>query len=123
MSPPIRPDHRSPTGRTATSYEIELDGEPVGLLSYRLAGDMITHRHTEIDPSVGGRGLGSALVRFALDDARARGLTRDPGSARSWRTFIVRHPEYEDLCGVVTFAGSGTCALRPVRTARGCPAS
>jgi predicted GNAT family acetyltransferase len=77
-------------------YEVKLDGQPVGLLSYQLEGGMMTYRHTEIDPSVSGRGLGSTLVRFALDDARARGLTvipRCPFVAR----FIVRHPEYEDL--------------------------
>ena len=57
---------------------------------------MITLRHTEIDPSVGGRGLGSALVRFALDDARARGLTVIP-RCPFVAAFIVRHPEYEEL--------------------------
>jgi predicted GNAT family acetyltransferase len=77
-------------------YEIELGGERVGRLTYRLAGGMITHRHTEIDPSVGGRGLGSALVRFALDDARARGLTVMP-ACPFVAAFIVRHPEYEEL--------------------------
>jgi uncharacterized protein len=77
-------------------YEIELDGQPVGLLSYRLAGGMINHRHTEIDPSVGGRGLGSALVRFALDDARARGLTVQP-QCPFVAAFIVRHPQYAGL--------------------------
>jgi uncharacterized protein len=83
-----RPDH--------SRYEIELDGQPVGLLSYRLAGGMITHRHTEIDPSVGGRGLGSSLVRFALDDARARGLTVKP-QCPFVAAFIVRHPQYGGL--------------------------
>ena len=39
-------------------YEIDVDGEGVGALTYGLAGGMITLRHTEIDPSVGGRGLG-----------------------------------------------------------------
>jgi hypothetical protein len=73
-----------------------LDGQPVGLLSYRLAGGVITHRHTEIDPSVGGRGLGSALVRFALDDARARGLTVKP-QCPFVAAFIVRHPQYAGL--------------------------
>jgi predicted GNAT family acetyltransferase len=77
-------------------YEIEVDGERVGLLTYRLADSTITHRHTEIDPSVGGRGLGSALVRFALDDARARGLSVIPGCPFV-AAFIVRHPEYEEL--------------------------
>lgn len=77
-------------------YEIELDGEPVGRLTYDVADGVITYRHTEIDPSAGGRGLGAALVRFALDDARRRGLSvvpRCPFAA----AFIVRHPEYEDL--------------------------
>jgi predicted GNAT family acetyltransferase len=77
-------------------YELDLDGERVGRLSYRLADGMITHRHTEIDPAVGGRGLGSALARFALDDARARGLSVIPACPFVAR-FIVRHPEYEDL--------------------------
>jgi uncharacterized protein len=77
-------------------YEIELDGERVGRVTYRLADGMITFRHTEIDPSVGGRGLGSALVRFALDDARARGLTVIP-RCPFVAAFIVRHPEYEEL--------------------------
>jgi uncharacterized protein len=77
-------------------YEIESDGERVGLLTYRLVDGMITYRHTEIDPSVGGRGLGSVLVRFALDDARARGLTVIP-LCPFVAAFIVRHPEYEEL--------------------------
>jgi uncharacterized protein len=77
-------------------YEIESDDARVGRLTYRLAGAMITFRHTEIDPAVGGRGLGSALVRFALDDARARGLTVIP-VCPFVAAFIVRHPEYEDL--------------------------
>jgi predicted GNAT family acetyltransferase len=77
-------------------YEIESGGERVGRLTYRLAGGMITFRHTEIDPSVGGRGFGSALVRFALDDARTRGLTVMP-LCPFVAAFIVRHPEYEEL--------------------------
>jgi predicted GNAT family acetyltransferase len=77
-------------------YEIELNGERVGLLSYRRAGEIITYRHTETEPSVGGRGLGSALVRFALDDARARGFRVIP-ACPFVASFIVRHPEYEDL--------------------------
>lgn len=77
-------------------YEIESDGQRVGLLSYQLADGVITHRHTEIDPAVGRRGLGSTLVRFALDDARARGLRVIP-RCPFVAVFIVRHPEYEDL--------------------------
>ena len=77
-------------------YEIELDGELVGFLSYRLDAGVITHRHTEIDPAHGGRGLGSRLVRFALDDARARGLAVRP-QCPFVAALIDRHPEYADL--------------------------
>jgi uncharacterized protein len=79
-------------------YELELDGELVGVLTYRLdaAGGVITHRHTEVQPARGRRGLGSELVRFALDDARARGLTVRP-QCPFVGAFIDRHPEYADL--------------------------
>jgi len=77
-------------------YEVEVDGEPAGLLTYRLSGGVITHRHTEIDPAYRGRGLGAQLARFALDDARARGLTVKP-LCPFVAAFIERHPEYADL--------------------------
>jgi hypothetical protein len=77
-------------------YEIEVDGELAGLLTYRAQDDVITLRHTEVDPSYGGQGLGSRLVRFALDDARARGLGVRP-LCPFVVFFIDRHPEYSDL--------------------------
>ena len=77
-------------------YELEVDGELVGVLSYALGSGVITHRHAEVRPSRGRRGLGSQLARFALDDARARGLTVKP-LCPFVAAFIVRHPEYEDL--------------------------
>jgi predicted GNAT family acetyltransferase len=79
-------------------YELELDGKLVGFLTYRVDADtgVITHRHTEIEPAYEGRGLGSRLVRFALDDARARGLTVRP-QCPFVEAFIGRHPQYADL--------------------------
>jgi hypothetical protein len=85
-----RPDRRR--------YEIELEGELAGFLTYGLddGAGVITHRHTEIDPAFGGRGLGSQLVRFALDDARDRGLAVKP-LCPFVSAFIERHPEYSEL--------------------------
>ena len=85
-----RPDQRR--------YELELDGQLVGLLTYRVdaGAGVITHRHTEIDPRNGRRGLGSELVQFALDDARARGLLVRP-DCPFVAAFIDRHPDYADL--------------------------
>lgn len=53
-------------------------------------------RSTIVSPEHSGRGVGSALVRFALDDARARGLRL---RATCWfvRGWIQRHPRYADL--------------------------
>jgi len=59
-------------------YEIALGEQRVGLLTYRVTGDVITMLHAEIDPAHGGQGLGTALARGALDDARSRGLSVRP---------------------------------------------
>jgi predicted GNAT family acetyltransferase len=52
--------------------------------------------HTEIDPDVGQDGLGSTLVRAALDDVRGRGgsVVAQCSFVRGW---IQRHPDYADL--------------------------
>ncbi|PMC74443.1 GNAT family N-acetyltransferase [Brachybacterium sp. UMB0905] len=53
-------------------------------------------RSTVVAPDRGGQGIGSAIVRFALDDIRERGMA---ARATCWfvRGWIERHPEYEDL--------------------------
>src|SRR3712207_8636337 len=52
--------------------------------------------HTEVDPSVGGRGIGSALVAGVLAAARERGLTVLPYCSFV-RHYIQQHPEEVDL--------------------------
>ncbi len=53
-------------------------------------------RSTIVDPDHGGEGLGSRLVRFALDDVRAHGGTV---VATCWFAagWIARHDDYADL--------------------------
>jgi uncharacterized protein len=80
----------------AHRYVIEVDGEPAGLLVYRLGEDRITFTHAEIDPAREGEGLGSTLASFALDDARARGLAVFPRCSFV-QTYLQRHREYVDL--------------------------
>jgi predicted GNAT family acetyltransferase len=55
-------------------YEIRLEGRTAGFTAYKFKPHLIAFLHTEIDPSLEGRGLGSTLVGSALDDARACGL-------------------------------------------------
>jgi hypothetical protein len=52
--------------------------------------------HTEIDPSFEGQGIGSALVRGALDVERAAGTAIVP-LCPFVRGYIDKHPEYADL--------------------------
>lgn len=81
----------------ASRYEIRVDGVLAGFADYRLRpGGRIVITHTEIGEEFGGRGLGSTLVREALDSARAAGLTVTP-LCPFVAEYIRRHPEYQDL--------------------------
>ena len=77
-------------------FEIRLDDRVVGLASYHIEGTTMTLPHTEIDPSVGGRGLGTALASAVLDAARERGLHVLPYCSFI-RHYIQQHPETVDL--------------------------
>jgi len=88
-----------PTVRDAPEderYEIRNGEQVLGIAAYRRRGDAIVFTHTEVDPQSGESGLGSTLVRGALDDVRSRGLGVVPRCSfvRGW---IERHPEYGDL--------------------------
>ena len=50
-----------------------LGGELVGLAAYHLEPSLIIFTHTEVEDAYEGQGVGSALARFALDEARTPG--------------------------------------------------
>jgi len=77
-------------------FEIRLGDRVVGLASYHVEHGTMTLPHTEIDPSVGGRGLGTALVAGVLAAARERGLHVLPYCSFV-RHYIQQHPEDVDL--------------------------
>ena len=77
-------------------FEIRLGDRVVGLASYHVENGTMALPHTEIDPTVGGRGLGSALVAGVLTAARERGLTVLPYCSFV-RHYIEQHPEDLDL--------------------------
>jgi uncharacterized protein len=77
-------------------FEVRLDGRVVGLASYHVDGTTMTLPHTEVDPSVGGRGIGTALVAGVLEAARERGLTVLPYCSFI-RHYIQQHPDQIDL--------------------------
>jgi uncharacterized protein len=77
-------------------YEIRDGDRVLGLAAYERRGDTTVFTHTEVDPDAGQDGLGSTLVRAALDDVRRRGgsLVAQCSFVRGW---IERHPDYADL--------------------------
>ena len=85
----------------SSRFEIHVDGRLAGFAEYRMKSpQLIVFTHTEIDDAFEGRGLGSTLVRAALDAARDRGLAVRP-DCPFVRAYIARHPgEYLDLVPV-----------------------
>jgi hypothetical protein len=76
-------------------YELIVDGE-TAVMDYRMSGDVLTITHTGVPRALEGRGIGSALVKGALDQIRARNLKI---VVLCWFVdgFIDRHPEYATL--------------------------
>ena len=77
-------------------FEVRLGDRVVGLASYHVENGTMALPHTEVDPSVSGRGIGSLLVAGVLATARERGLTVLPYCSFV-RHYIQQHPEYVDL--------------------------
>ena len=52
--------------------------------------------HTVVPEALGGKGIGSRLVKSVLDQMRARGTKIKP-TCPFFKAFIEKHPEYQDL--------------------------
>ncbi len=76
-------------------FSTELEGHEAELV-YRLRDGRLTIEHTGVPEAIGGRGVAAALVRAALEYARAEGLRVIPACSYS-AVYIRRHPEYADL--------------------------
>jgi len=85
------PVHRPEAHR----FEATLDGH-TGWLDYAVGGDVMTIVHTEVDPALEGRGVAGALVRAALDHARASGL-KVRARCEYAASYMDRHPETNSL--------------------------
>lgn len=77
-------------------FEADIDGRAAGFADYHREGDVVVMPHTEVFDEFGGQGVGSILVRHALDSIRAQGLTVDP-RCPFVAIWIQRHPDYADL--------------------------
>lgn len=77
-------------------YEAYTEGTLAGYAFYKLADSRVVFTHTVIEPAYEGQGVGSTLVRRALEDVRDRQLS---ASARCSfvQAWVARHPEYADV--------------------------
>jgi uncharacterized protein len=82
--------------RERERYELSIDGKVVGFTAYRARPGLIAFVHTEVDERLQGRGLADRLIRFALEDARTRGLAVLP-FCPFVKAFIERYREFEAL--------------------------
>jgi len=77
-------------------YEAMAGDRVIGELAYERQGSRATFWHTSVDPEFQGHGVGEAVVRAALDDLVANGMTLT--SYCSFVTeFIADNPGYATL--------------------------
>jgi uncharacterized protein len=76
-------------------FELEVEGH-VAKSFYRIENGVITFIHTEVPPELGGEGIGSRLIKGALDQVRANGL-KVIAECPFVKAYIEKHAEYADL--------------------------
>ena len=76
-------------------FELEVDGH-TAFTEYTLAPGVITFVHTEVPKALGGRGVGTRLIKGALDQVRSRGL-KVVAKCPFVAGFIGKHRDYQDL--------------------------
>lgn len=92
MAEPVIRDNQE-----AHRFEAHVDGQLAGFAAYMLASKRIVFTHTEIDPQFEGQGVGSVLVRAALDTVRADGSRKVMPVCPFVKAWIQRHPDYQSL--------------------------
>lgn len=83
--------------RAEQEFELEVNGHRA-IAAYQREGERIVFTHTVVPREIEGRGVGSKLIRAALDSARDQGLKVVP-QCQFVAAFIRKHPEYRDLLG------------------------
>jgi predicted GNAT family acetyltransferase len=77
-------------------FEADLGDGSFAIADYVLRPGKILFTHTEVPPEHEGKGIGSALIRYALDAARERGLQVVP-ICPFFAAYMQKHAEMQDL--------------------------
>jgi predicted GNAT family acetyltransferase len=84
--------------KEGSRFVLKRGDEEIGFTEYVTREDGgIVFTHTEVDQELQERGLGSTLVRGALDQVRTSTAVRIGATCPFVRRFISEHPEYQDL--------------------------
>ena len=79
----------------AKRFETSIDGH-TGYISYQERDDTLVYDHTIVPQELGGRGIGSALVKHALNYAREQNKKVIP-QCSFVSSYISKHPDYQNL--------------------------
>ena len=77
-------------------FEIALGDGTFAIAEYTLRPGKIMFTHTEVPEAHEGKGIGTTLIRFALDAARERGLKVIP-ICPFFAAYMRKHAEVQDL--------------------------
>ena len=80
---------------TKHRFELEVEGH-LAAAYYERSGNVIIFKHTEVPAELGGKGVGSRLVKGALDQVRAEGL-QVVAQCPFVNAWIGKNPAYADL--------------------------
>ena len=81
----------------ASRYEARVDGDLAGYAEYLLRKEEIVFTHTVVADAFEGRGVGSVLVRAALDDVRETGGRTVVPRCPFVGEWIEKHADYQPL--------------------------
>jgi predicted GNAT family acetyltransferase len=76
-------------------FELKVEGQ-TSYVFYETKGGIITFSHTDVPLVMSGKGVGSRLIKGALDAARARGL-KVVAECPFVSAYIKKHKDYADL--------------------------
>ena len=89
-------DIRRDEGETKGRYVTVVDGHEAEMTYSRAGAALLIIDHTGVPDALRGRGVGQALVRRAVEDARAEGRKILPLCPFA-KAQIARHPEWQDV--------------------------
>ena len=76
-------------------YELTVDDQ-LAIAAYEKRGDTVVFTHTEVPAALEGQGVGSRLIKAALDDVRANG-EHVVAKCSFVAAYLDRHPDQQDL--------------------------